>query len=65
MKIDSASMEKALLVVGGVAVGAAVGYAFREEIKRSLEELAEVDLLPVAQALIEGAKGGVGNAGRS
>lgn len=54
MKIDSESMEKVLLLVGGVAVGAAVGYAFREKIKESLNELAEVDLLPVAQALMEG-----------
>lgn len=53
MKIDGDSMEKALLVLGGVALGAAIGYVFRDEIRESLQEVAEMDLLPFAQDSIE------------
>ena len=49
MKLDSRVMEKVLLVVGGIAVG----YAFREEISNALDELANVELGPVVQKVID------------
>lgn len=49
MKLDSRVMEKVLLVVGGIAVG----YAFREEISNTLDELAKVELGPVVQKVID------------
>lgn len=49
MKLDSEVMEKVLLVVGGIAVG----YAFRKEISNALDELANVELGPVVQKVID------------
>ena len=55
MKLDSGVMEKVLLVAGGVAIG----FAFREEISEALDELANVELGPIVERVIESQMEGV------